>query len=116
MKDIEPLPLAELLLHGAAAHPDRDCIVLPDERVTYGELEARARRAGRALIALGVERGDRVGILMANCLDFVDLLFGASMIGAAKRRLICLRSLKRTRKRCNRLDYVIRSSRARAAA
>jgi len=75
-------PLGELLLRGAAEHPDRDCIVLTDERATYGELEASARHAGRSLIALGVEPGDRVGILMANCLDFVDLLFGASLIGA----------------------------------
>ncbi len=76
------VPLAEALLRGAAAHPDRDCIVLVDERVTYGELADRARRAGAALMALGVERGDRVGILMANCLDYTDMLFGSSMIGA----------------------------------
>ncbi len=76
------IPLAGLLQRGAQRHPDRDCIVLVDERVTYAELESRARRAGQSMIALGVEPGDRVGILMANCLDFVDLLFGASMIGA----------------------------------
>ncbi len=80
--EITTYPLAELLLRGAAAHPERDCIVLVDERATYGELEIRARRVGRSLIALGVERGDRVGILMANCLDFVDVMFGASLIGA----------------------------------
>ncbi|MDH3644017.1 MAG: AMP-binding protein, partial [Gammaproteobacteria bacterium] len=82
MTEITTYSLPELLLRGAAAHPDRDCIVLVDERATYGELEARARRAARSLVALGVERGDRVGILMANCLDFVDMLFGTSMIGA----------------------------------
>jgi fatty-acyl-CoA synthase len=82
MIETESRPLGEMLLHGAAAHPDRDCIVLVDERATYGELAVRARRAGRALIALGVEPGERVGILMANCLDFVDVLFGASLIGA----------------------------------
>lgn len=82
MSEIAIYPLAELLLRGATKHPDRDCIVLVDERATYGELEARARRVARSLIALGVEPGDRVGILMANCLDFVDVLFGASLIGA----------------------------------
>ena len=82
MREIETYPLAELLLRGAARHPHLDCIALETERATYGELEARARRAARSLISLGVEPGDRVGILMANCLDFVDILFGASMIGA----------------------------------
>lgn len=76
------IPFAETLLRGAQSHPERDCIVLLDERVTYGELAQRAQLAGRALMALGIERGDRVGILMANCLDFTDMLFGASLIGA----------------------------------
>ncbi len=82
MREIETYPLAELLLRGAARHSHRDCIALETERATYGELEARSRRAARSLISLGVEPGDRVGILMANCLDFVEVLFGASMIGA----------------------------------
>ena len=80
--DFETVPLAEALLRGAAAHPDRDCIVFVDDRATYGELAERARRVGRSLIGLGVERGDHVGILMANCLDYTDVLFGASLIGA----------------------------------
>ena len=80
--DFETIRFAEVLLRGARRHPDRDCIVVGDERVTYAELEAQARRVGRSLIALGIERGDRVGILMANGLDFTDLLFGASLIGA----------------------------------
>lgn len=79
---IESMTFAQLLLRGAAVHPHRDCMVLVDERATYAELEARARRSARSLLALGVERGDRVGILMANCLDYVDILFGASLIGA----------------------------------
>jgi acyl-CoA synthetase (AMP-forming)/AMP-acid ligase II len=80
--EFETIPFASALLRGAAAHPDRDCIVVSNDRVTYGALEARARRIGRSLIALGIERGERVGILMANGLDYTDLLFGASLIGA----------------------------------
>ncbi len=82
LSEFETIPFASALIRGAAAHPDRDCIVVSNDRVTYGALEARARRIGRSLIALGVERGERVGILMANGLDYTDLLFGASLIGA----------------------------------
>jgi len=78
----ETIPFAEVLLRGSRKHPDRDCIVVGDDRATYAELEAQALRVGRSLIALGIERGDRVGILMANGLDFTDLMFGASLIGA----------------------------------
>ena len=80
--EFETAPFAEVLLRGSRRHPDRDCIVVSDKRVTYGEFEAQARLVGRSLIALGIERGDRVGILMANGLDFTDLLFGTSLIGA----------------------------------
>ena len=80
--EFETIPFAEVLLRGSRLHPDRDCIVVGDERSTYAELEAQARRVGRSLIALGIERSDRVGILMANGLDYTDLLFGASLIGA----------------------------------
>ena len=79
---IEVLPLAELLVRGADAHPDRDCVVMPHGRVTYGELEANALRVGRSLLAMGVDRGDHVGILMANSLEYMDLLFGSALIGA----------------------------------
>ena len=82
LPEFETVPFAEVLLRGSRQHPDRDCIVVGNDRVTYGELEAQARWVGRSLISLGIERGDRVGILMANGLDFTDLLFGASLIGA----------------------------------
>ena len=82
LPEFETVPFAEVLLRGSRQHPDRDCIVVGNDRVTYGELEAQARWVGRSLISLGIERGDRVGILMANGLDFIDLLFGASLIGA----------------------------------
>ncbi len=82
LPEFETIAFAEALLRGSAKHPDRNCIVIDDERVSYGAVEARARLAGRSLIALGIERGDRVGILMANSLDYIDLLFAASLIGA----------------------------------
>ena len=82
LPEFETVPFAEVLLRGSRQHPDRACIVIGNDRVTYGELAAQARWVGRSLISLGIERGDRVGILMANGLDFTDLLFGASLIGA----------------------------------
>ena len=39
--EFETVPFAEGLLQGSKKHPDRDCIVVGDDRVTYRELEAR---------------------------------------------------------------------------
>ena len=51
-------------------------------RWTYADLRTEARRIGRALVALGVDRGEAVGILMGNRPEAVAALFGAAMAGA----------------------------------
>ena len=51
-------------------------------RWSYDRLLAEARTTARALLALGVEPGDSVGILMGNRPEAVAALFGAAMTGA----------------------------------
>src|SRR5262245_54563737 len=50
--------------------------------ISYGELRAQANRAGNALRALGVRRGDRVLIAAADGVEFVATWYGAQKIGA----------------------------------
>ena len=52
------------------------------ESLTYSELFARTNRAANALRAIGVERGDRVGIFMPMCEEIVVALMACSKIGA----------------------------------
>ncbi len=73
----------DLLVRGADRHPDRDCLVLGAERRTYAELLEGATARARTLHALGVERGQRVGILLANSVEFVETLFAVAFTGAA---------------------------------
>lgn len=49
---------------------------------TYAELERQARRVARALVAAGVSKGTRVGILMGNRPEAVAAWFGAPLVGA----------------------------------
>ncbi|MCU1486785.1 MAG: AMP-dependent synthetase and ligase [Actinomycetia bacterium] len=51
-------------------------------RWTYGDLEHHARRVARALLAAGIGKGARVGILMGNRPEAVASLFGAALTGA----------------------------------
>jgi len=76
------LPWGDLIVRGASKHPDRDVFVFAEERRTYAEMHRRAEEVGRGLLALGVRPGDHVGILMPNCMDFLDVWFAASYIGA----------------------------------
>ena len=52
-------------------------------RITYGELAERSRRMAAALVARGLERGDRVATLTPNSSDHVALLFACATLGLA---------------------------------
>lgn len=74
--------LGGLVRAAAESVPDRVAIAFPDEQVTYRELAERVMGTGRAMIGMGVEPGQMVGVLMHNCLDQVALTFAAGAIGA----------------------------------
>ena len=71
------------LRRAVRAHGDRVAVIDGERRLTYKELYARALRCGQALRNLGVERGDRVGVLMVNSPRYLELYFGTAAIGAA---------------------------------
>lgn len=75
--------LPSLLSNAKSTNANRDAIVFPDRRLTYGELHARARFWAKVFIALNVPKGGHVGLLMATQMDFVEVLFGAAYAGAA---------------------------------
>jgi benzoate-CoA ligase family protein len=66
----------------AASQPKRIAIVGEPHEVSYGELAGLANRAGNALRAQGVSRGDRVLIVLPDSVEFIAAFFGAAKIGA----------------------------------
>jgi fatty-acyl-CoA synthase len=74
--------IGDVLLNSADRHPDTLALVFPDLEVSYAELARGALRRARGLQALGVRRGDHVGILMHTCLEFVETLFAVAFCGA----------------------------------
>src|SRR5690554_7317172 len=51
-------------------------------RYTWGELQQAVNQAARALLALGVKKGDRVGIWSPNCAEWAITQFATANIGA----------------------------------
>lgn len=74
--------LGDLLLRAAQVHPERDALVLPSQRTNYARLRDGAMRTARSLSALGVGPGDHVGILIPNCVEYAETLFGIALLGA----------------------------------
>jgi amino acid adenylation domain-containing protein len=67
----------------AARDPDATALVLGDERLTYGELVADARRLARLLTEHGVERGDRVAIMVPKSPAAIVGMHATLELGAA---------------------------------
>jgi fatty-acyl-CoA synthase len=93
--DVDPATMAGLELAEANSATwvtmlRRHAHILPDHAalrgsagtVTYAELDRRADRAASALAAAGVEPGDRVGLIQANRVEFVEALAGIHRLGA----------------------------------
>jgi fatty-acyl-CoA synthase len=68
----------------AASHPDGEALVSSQQgvRYTFSALRAEADRAARGLLALGVERGDRVGVWSPNRAEWVVTQYAAAKAGA----------------------------------
>ncbi len=75
---------ADVLGERARLSPGKTALVFvpTGERFTYSELNARAERAAAFLCdRLGLAKGDRVGLLAHNRVEYVDLFFAAAKTG-----------------------------------
>lgn len=91
------------LVRQAAEFGDRPFLMTDTETVTYAQTVSRVRTLGRALMALGVERGDHVAMIMPNCPEFIVLRFALAAIGAAG---VPVNTLLKT----TELAYIVRQS------
>ncbi|OBI50005.1 AMP-binding protein [Mycobacterium kyorinense] len=67
-----------------AAMPDAEALVdlAGNRRWTFAELNAEIDLTARGLMALGVEKGERVGIWAPNCAEWVIVQYATAKIGA----------------------------------
>lgn len=78
----EPRTLAAVLAQQASLGGARRALVTPDGAATWRDLEAQSRRVAKALLARGVKRGEFVGLLCGNDVNWVASFYGAALIGA----------------------------------
>lgn len=76
------VPLHATLNDKAQSEPDRVAIVFEERRITFAELDAESNRLAHALRARGLKSGDRLGLFMPNCPEFVISFYAASKLGA----------------------------------
>ena len=74
--------LNDFLRHSALRLPDKVGLVAGGQRVTYAELQDRVYRLANALVARGVERGDRVVVFADNTVETVVSFWAILEAGA----------------------------------
>ena len=74
--------LGDLMDMQAEKYGDKDAIVFPEGRYSYQDIAMYAQNISKALLALGVEPGDRVGYFLQECIDTIGIIIGAAKIGA----------------------------------
>ncbi len=62
--------------------PDKPAILYQDDCITYKDLCRRADRTACWLQSMGIEKGDRVAVMLYNCPEFLDLFLACSRLGA----------------------------------
>ncbi|MEA2432077.1 MAG: fatty-acyl-CoA synthase [Thermoleophilaceae bacterium] len=75
--------IGESLERTVARFPEREALVVRQQgiRLTYRELNERVDRLARALMAAGLETGDRLGIWAPNCAEWVLVQFASAKAG-----------------------------------
>jgi fatty-acyl-CoA synthase len=81
-----PLTVDRILDHAASQHGHREVVTRslegPIVRTTWGDIHARAKRLSSALLALGVQPGDRVATLAWNSGRHIESWYAIMGIGA----------------------------------
>src|SRR6185295_12607321 len=75
-------PLHEILRITAAEVPDRPATAFLGQHLTFIQLRDLADRFATALSRLGIKQGDRVGIMLPNCPQYVIAAFAIFRLGA----------------------------------
>src|SRR5258706_3979233 len=74
--------LGDDLADAARTQPDKAALLFKGATITYRELERLSDACASAFAALGIKRGDRVGLLLPNCWQFLIAESGAWKLGA----------------------------------
>jgi acyl-CoA synthetase (AMP-forming)/AMP-acid ligase II len=66
----------------AAFNPRKEAVVCGTVRRSWGDFDRNINRVANALLAAGVGRGHRVAVLMGNCVEMLEVMFGVIRAGA----------------------------------
>jgi fatty-acyl-CoA synthase len=97
--------LGQVLEKQVARHPDKEFMIYPDRdlRFTYAEFDHRVNNLAKGLFAIGLRKGDHLGIWATNVPDWLTFLFATAKIGVVAVTV-------NTAYRLHELEYLVKQS------
>ncbi|MEM6628410.1 MAG: AMP-binding protein [Bacteroidota bacterium] len=97
--------IGDMLDQVANQYSNNDALIAKhqDVRYSYSEFLAKVNQVARALMALGIKKGDRVGVWAPNCAEWTLTQFGTAKIGAIQVNI-------NPSYRLNELQYALKQS------
>ncbi|HJT39098.1 MAG TPA: class I adenylate-forming enzyme family protein, partial [Sphingobium sp.] len=77
-----PNTIGHSILQAAQNWPDRTAFILGDREASHGEVARQTIACARNLLALGIQPGEHIGILMPNSWEYAILVGAINMVGA----------------------------------
>ena len=77
-----PLTVPDMFAHSSRAHAEQPLVDFMGRRFSYAQLHAEAQAFAAGLQALGVVKGDRIGLYLPNVPSYVSAYYGALLAGA----------------------------------
>ncbi len=78
----DDFPIYKFLEESALAYPDNIATIFFDSKICYKDLWIKVLSFANSLHKLGVKKGDRIGIYLPNCPQFVIAFFAINRLGA----------------------------------
>jgi long-chain acyl-CoA synthetase len=97
----------EFLEASASRLPDKVALLCSGKRLTYARIDAMANKLANALVEIGVQRGDRIAILLPNSVESVIAIFAILKAG-------CVFVVINNTTKENKLNYILKNCRATA--
>jgi long-chain acyl-CoA synthetase len=73
-----------LIDRAVKGYPDNSALVYGKTHRTFRDLNERSNRLANGLLGLGIKKGDRVGMLLRNCCEFIEIDFALSKTGIVR--------------------------------
>ena len=77
-----PDTIDKLVRVRAEQHGDKPMVIDTESRLSYSELDETTRAMAAAFVDAGVGKGSRVGLIMPNCVQWVQIAVALTRIGA----------------------------------